>query len=118
VWTKSHRADRIGFLQPLDRGSAGKATLEGRLRAAGRLATVPVQQPGGERCPDEPGGEPPRYVLTRGELQTGACGAAAPLTGVTGVEGSVGVVMLSDEIPDVVGPRVVEAAREVSEALR
>ena len=40
------------------------------------------------------------------------------LLGVTGVEGSVGVVMLADAVPERVGPRVVDAAREVAEALR
>jgi DNA-binding IclR family transcriptional regulator len=51
-------------------------------------------------------------------MEAGACGAAAPLRGVGGIEGSVGVVMLSDAVPERVGPRVVEAAREVSDALR
>jgi hypothetical protein len=37
---------------------------------------------------------------------------------VPGVEGSVGVVMLADSVPERVGLRVVEAATEVSEALR
>lgn len=59
-----------------------------------------------------------RYVLTHGELEAGASGAAAPLLGVPGVEGSVGVVMLSEAVPERVGPRVVEAATEVSDALR
>ncbi|NUP35515.1 MAG: IclR family transcriptional regulator, partial [Streptomyces sp.] len=58
------------------------------------------------------------YTLTHGELEAGASGAAAPLLGVTGVEGSVGVVMLADAVPERVGPRVVDAAREVAEALR
>jgi hypothetical protein len=38
--------------------------------------------------------------------------------GVTGIEGSVGVVMLTDAVPPQVGERVVRAAREVSDALR
>ncbi|HEY5832400.1 IclR family transcriptional regulator [Streptomyces sp.] len=59
-----------------------------------------------------------RYVLTHGELEGGASGAAAPLLGVPGVEGSVGVVMLSDSVPERVGLRVVEAATEVADALR
>ncbi|CAG7624261.1 IclR family transcriptional regulator [Actinacidiphila bryophytorum] len=59
-----------------------------------------------------------RYVLTHGELEAGASGAAAPLLGVPGVEGSVGVVMLAEAVPERVGPRVVEAATEVSDALR
>ncbi|WP_037907109.1 IclR family transcriptional regulator [Actinacidiphila yeochonensis] len=64
------------------------------------------------------GGEHLRYVITSGELEAGASGAAAPLLGVPGIEGSVGVVMLVDSVPERVGLRVVEAATEVSEALR
>jgi DNA-binding IclR family transcriptional regulator len=59
-----------------------------------------------------------RYVITSGELEAGASGAAAPLLGVPGVEGSVGVVMLADSVPERVGARVVEAAVEVADALR
>jgi hypothetical protein len=59
-----------------------------------------------------------RYVLTHGELEAGASGAAAPLLGVPGIEGSVGVVMLADSVPERVGLRVVEAATEVADALR
>jgi DNA-binding IclR family transcriptional regulator len=59
-----------------------------------------------------------RYVLTHGELEAGASGAAAPLLGVPGIEGSVGVVMLAEAVPERVGPRVVEAATEVADALR
>ena len=56
---------------------------------------------------------------THGVLEeAGASGAAAPLVGVTGVEGSVGVVMLADRVPERVGPRVVRAALEVSDVLR
>jgi DNA-binding IclR family transcriptional regulator len=95
TWTDYHVAYRAGFRHSLDRGAAGKAILSGR------------------RQPAHPG-----YTLTHGELEAGACGAAAPLLGVTGVEGSVGVVMLADAVPERVGPRVLDAAREVSEALR
>ncbi|KES07173.1 IclR family transcriptional regulator [Streptomyces toyocaensis] len=94
-WTDYHVAYRAGFRHPLDRGAAGKAILSARQGAG------------------EPG-----YTLTRGELEAGACGAAAPLLGVTGVEGSVGVVMLADVVPERVGTRVMDAAREVAEALR
>ena len=62
--------------------------------------------------------DPVRYVLTHGELEAGASGAAAPLLGVPGIEGSVGVVMLAEAVPERVGPRVVEAATEVADALR
>ncbi|MFD5493752.1 IclR family transcriptional regulator [Streptomyces sp. NPDC001812] len=95
-WTDYHVAYRAGFRHPLERGAAGKAIISARLRR-----------------PDDPG-----YTLTHGELEAGACGAAAPLLGVTGVEGSVGVVMLADVVPERVGPRVMDAAREVAEALR
>ncbi|GAB3010430.1 helix-turn-helix domain-containing protein [Streptomyces pseudoechinosporeus] len=98
TWTDYHVAYRAGFRHPLDRGAAGKAILAARA-AAGTLAD-------------------PGYTLTHGELEAGASGAAAPLLGVTGVEGSVGVVMLADSVPERVGARVVEAAKEVAEALR
>ncbi|MFB6670798.1 IclR family transcriptional regulator [Streptomyces sp. NPDC057684] len=96
TWTDYHVAYRAGFRHPLDRGAAGRAIL------AARQGLVP-----------EPG-----YTLTHGELEAGACGAAAALVGVTGLEGSVGVVMLSDSVPERVGPRVLDAAREVADALR
>ncbi len=96
TWTDYHVAYRAGFRHALDRGAAGRAILAARRQ--------PVADPG--------------YTLTHGELEAGASGAAAPLVGVSGIEGSVGVVMLSDAVPDRVGPRVVDAAREVAEALR
>ncbi|MER6956966.1 IclR family transcriptional regulator [Streptomyces sp. NPDC002623] len=99
TWTDYHVAYRAGFRHPLDRGAAGRAILSARQKPA--------------PPPNEPG-----YTLTHGELEAGASGAAAPLLGVTGVEGSVGVVMLADAVPERVGPRVVDAAREVAEALR
>ncbi|MER5224003.1 IclR family transcriptional regulator [Streptomyces flaveus] len=98
TWTDYHVAYRAGFRHPLDRGAAGKAIL------AARAAAGTVADPG--------------YTLTHGELEAGASGAAAPLLGVTGVEGSVGVVMLADSVPERVGARVVDAAKEVAEALR
>jgi DNA-binding IclR family transcriptional regulator len=95
-WTDYHVAYRAGFRHSLDRGAAGKAILAAR----GALLTEP-------RC-----------TLTHGELETGASGAAAALVGVSGLEGSVGVVMLADSVPERVGERVVDAAREVADALR
>ncbi|MCX2971445.1 helix-turn-helix domain-containing protein [Streptomyces sp. TRM70308] len=96
-WTDYHVAYRPGFRHPLDRGAAGRAILAGR-------HPEPELTDG---C-----------VLTHGELEAGASGAAAPLLGVAGIEGSVGVVMLSDSVPEKVGDRVVSAAREVADALR
>jgi DNA-binding IclR family transcriptional regulator len=89
-------AYRTGYRHPLDRGAAGKAILAAR----SRVLTEPL-------C-----------TLTHGELEHGASGAAAALVGVSGIEGSVGVVMLADSVPERVGPRVVDAAREVADALR
>lgn len=97
TWTDYHVAYRTGFRHPLDRGAAGRAILDGR-------------RPDQERCDG--------FVLTHGELEAGASGAAAPLLGVGGIEGSVGVVMLSDSVPAQVGTRVVTAAQEVADALR
>jgi DNA-binding IclR family transcriptional regulator len=103
-WTDYHVAYRTGFRHRLERGAAGRAILAGR--GVQPYDTDP-------RCVEGPG-----YVLTHGDLEAGASGAAAPLLGVTGVEGSVGVVMLADAVPERVGPRVVEAAIEVADALR
>lgn len=101
TWTDYHVAYRTGFRHPLDRGAAGRAILEGRGAVRNGRA-----------------GDPPAYVLTHGELEAGASGAAAPLLGVSGIEGSVGVVMLAEAVPERVGVRVVEAAVEVADALR
>ncbi len=116
-WTDYHVAYRTGFRHPLDRGAAGKAILEGRLRNAARR-TVPAPACAGAPAPQPEHGGEPGYVLTHSELEAGASGAAAPLLGVTGIEGSVGVVMLAESVPERVGQRVMAAAREVSEALR
>ncbi|NUK55456.1 helix-turn-helix domain-containing protein [Streptomyces lunaelactis] len=108
TWTDYHVAYRAGFRHPLDRGAAGKAILAARQSRQNKQGKQGKQ--GGL---DEPG-----YTLTHGELEAGASGAAAALVGVTGIEGSVGVVMLADSVPERVGPRVVDAAREVADALR
>jgi DNA-binding IclR family transcriptional regulator len=137
TWTDYHVAYRTGFRHPLDRGAAGRAILAGRGmqptpdgsrwerfvdtgeqegdldEERGTLVRTGTATVGTGLATDQV-----RYVLTHGELEAGASGAAAPLLGVPGVEGSVGVVMLSEAVPERVGPRVVEAATEVSEALR
>jgi DNA-binding IclR family transcriptional regulator len=96
-WTDYHVAYRTGFRHPLDRGAAGRAIL------AGRCMDI-----------DDDDG----FVYTRGELEAGASGAAAPLPFDCGIEGSVGVVMLSETVPPEVGPRVLRAVREVASVLR
>jgi DNA-binding IclR family transcriptional regulator len=100
-WTDYHVAYRTGFRHALDQGAAGRAILKGR--SLGSVAG-----------PDD---AELALTITHGELEAGASGAAAPLLGVTGIEGSVGVVMLAESVPEQVGPRVVGAAREVAQAL-
>jgi len=92
-WTDYHVAYRIGTRHPLDRGAAGKAILAAR---AGDTT----------------------YVVTDGELQSGAHGIAAPVTGIAGLEASLGVVSMVPMDADDVGPRVLSAARAVASALR
>ena len=92
-WTDFHVGYRVGSRHALGQGAAGRAILAGR----------------------EPGRS--GWVETRGELQAGARGVAAPLHGVEGLEASVGIVTLGDLDTEAVGPRVVEAARALAHRL-
>lgn len=92
--TAFHVAYRTGSRHPLDRGAAGRAILAAR------------------------DNREPRFVMSTGELQAGAHGVAVALSADAGIEGSVGVIALDAFDADVVGPRLVAAAAEVSEALR
>ncbi|MDX6354810.1 MAG: hypothetical protein QOF98_1713 [Streptomyces sp.] len=99
-------------------GAAGGAGNAGGLSGSGGRAE---ERADGSDWTIGAGSAPPqvRYVITRGGQEGGgAAGAAAPLLGVPGIEGSVGVVMLADAVPERVGLRVVEAATEVADALR
>jgi DNA-binding IclR family transcriptional regulator len=91
-WTDFHVAYRVGSRHPLDRGAAGHALASAR-------------------------GGGSHYVVSRGELQPGATGVAAPVLGVPHVQASVGVVALGDLDVEAVGPRVEAAARDVAGAL-
>jgi DNA-binding IclR family transcriptional regulator len=93
-WTDFHVSYRVGSRHPLDRGAAGKAILAGR------------------RGDSEP------FVVTTGELQSGARGLAAAVRGVEGLEASVGVVTLGELDPAVLGPKVAAAAAQIAGALR
>jgi hypothetical protein len=64
--TMFHVAYRVGSRHPLERGAAGRAILTGELSQSA------------------------------GELQSGAYGVAAPITGVEGLTASVGVVSLAE----------------------
>lgn len=94
--TDFHVGYRVGSRHPLGRGAAGRAILLGRAPDAGRAP----------------------YVMTVGELQAGARGLAAPVTGVPGLEASVGIVTmgeLGDDGRDVaaVAEQVVAAAAQL-----
>lgn len=92
-WTDFHVAYRVGARHPLTQGAAGKAILAGRdPRSAA-------------------------YIVTAGELQSGARGLASPIHGVDGLEASVGVVTLGEFDVAMVGPAVSAAAAEVASRL-
>ena len=91
-WTDFHVSYRVGARHPLNRGAAGRAILAGRERSGAA------------------------YVLTTGELQTGARGLAAPVLGVEGFEASVGIVTL-DDLDEAIAPQVVQAAADVAARL-
>lgn len=93
TWTEFHVGYRVGSRHPLERGAAGRAILAGR---------------GG-------GGA---VVTTRGELQQGATGMAAPVVGVSVLEASVGVVTVQSLDEGWVAGLVAQAAVAVAEALR
>lgn len=95
-WTDFHVAYRVGSRHPLTQGAAGKAILLGR-----------EPSPGTE------------YVVTAGELQPGARGLAAPVTGIDGLEASVGIVTLGPEMDETgVAAAVAAAASELAARLR
>jgi DNA-binding IclR family transcriptional regulator len=90
-WTDMHVAYREGSRHPLAKGAAGQAILalrEGR---------------------DD-------YFATEGQLQEGARGVAAPVTGLPWLEASVGVVTFGP-LEESTGPRVVAAAAALAAAL-
>ncbi|MER6946660.1 helix-turn-helix domain-containing protein [Nonomuraea sp. NPDC000554] len=90
-WTNMHVAYREGSRHPLSKGAAGQAILALR---EGRHD----------------------YLVTEGQLQEGARGIAAPVTGLPWLEASVGVVTFGP-LEESTGPRVVQAAAELADAL-
>src|SRR6476646_832073 len=92
-WTDFHVSYRVGSRHPLSQGAAGKAILNGREA------------------------DSPAYAVTVGELQAGARGLAAPVTGVDGLEASVGIVTLGEFDVDTIGPLVAAAAAQVAARL-
>ncbi|WP_157249171.1 IclR family transcriptional regulator [Nonomuraea typhae] len=90
-WTDLHVAYREGSRHPLAKGAAGKAILAMRGGHTG-------------------------YQVSEGQLQEGAKGVAAPVTGLPWLEASVGVVTFGG-LAEGTGPRVVAAASELATAL-
>ena len=93
TWTDFHVGYRVGSRHPLERGAAGRAILAGRRGGAA-------------------------VVTTRGELQQGATGLAAPVLGTPALEASVGVVTVRSLDEPRVAVLVAQAARDVADALR
>ena len=92
-WTAFHVGYRVGTRHRLDQGAAGRAIVAGRR---------------GDRA----------VVTTRGELQAGATGLAAPVPGLSTLECSVGVVSVESLDEERVSGLVLEAAGALAEALR
>ncbi|GAA1952405.1 IclR family transcriptional regulator [Catenulispora subtropica] len=98
TWTDYHMAYRVGSRHRLGQGAAGKAILLGRAAAQDPAAAA--------------------FTVSEGELQPGAHGIAAPIHDVPGLEASIGVVSFAPLDAAKVAPRVIQAASEVSAALR
>ncbi|MGH9125667.1 MAG: IclR family transcriptional regulator [Acidimicrobiales bacterium] len=92
--TAIHVAYRVGSRHPLDRGAGGRAILMARHGANGG------------------------FVVSRGELESGATGIAAAVHGVAGLDASVGIVTIGDAL-DVAaaGTKVVAAAKALATTL-
>ncbi|MEY9889430.1 DNA-binding IclR family transcriptional regulator [Catenulispora sp. MAP12-49] len=104
TWTDYHMAYRVGSRHRLAQGAAGKAILLGR-STAGRPPSM-TKDPA------------MLYTASEGELQAGAHGIAAPIREVPGLEASVGVVSFAPLDTGAVAPRVIQAAAEISAALK
>ena len=93
-WTDFHVGYRVGSRHPLVQGAAGRAILLGRAA------------------------DPTPYVVTVGELQSGARGLAAPVRDVPGLEASIGIVTLDSGLDEAAaGPQVQRAAADLASRL-
>jgi DNA-binding IclR family transcriptional regulator len=101
--TLLHVAYRPGLRHPLTVGASGKAILGGRPRVEGEAAEVARARRRG-------------YATSRGELQAGAVGIAAPVLVDAWADASVAVVSLT-ELDGSVPTRVRAAAQRIAKAL-
>lgn len=91
-WTSLHVAYRVGSRHPVSRGAAGKAV------------TLRARDKG--------------WATSVGEPQPGTFDVAAPVRGVAGLRGSVGLVSLEALDEATVGPRLVGTAARLADVLR
>lgn len=97
-----HVAYRPGLRHPLTVGAPGKAILMARPARDGEPPDVTEARVHG-------------YIITRGELQSGAVGVAAPIVIDGWADAAIGVVVLGD-LKESICPRVVTAAAAVARA--
>lgn len=100
-------AYRVGFRHPVTQGASGIAILAGSPAEPNEPSEITEARERG-------------YALTKGQLQPGAIGVAAPIKMELEnrmVEASIGVVGMGTLDEDVVAPRVMDAAATVARAL-
>jgi len=104
-YTRMHVSYRVGSRHPVSKGAAGVAILAGRPPEPGERPEVALARERG-------------YSMTRGELEEGAVGIAAPIK-VRGraAEASIGVVGMGALDEGRIAPRVVRAAETVARML-
>ncbi len=100
--TEFHVAYRPGARHPMNRGATGKAILVGRPPEPGEPEDVTAARSQG-------------YISTRGELQPGAVGVAAPIVVDGWADACVGVISLVELGPEA-AHRVVQAAQRIARA--
>ena len=93
-----HVTYRVGSRSPLEAAAAGRAIL-----AARTAGTRPLDPP---------------WVVASEDGAPGVFGLASPVTGVPGLEASVGVVSFRELEESEVGPRVSRAAGDIGRVLR
>ena len=103
--THFHVGYRTGFRHPLTRGASGIAILAAGPPVAGERPEVAEARSRG-------------YAVSRGELQKGASGIAAPVAApASEAAACVGVVVLGDLDEETAAPRVMSAARAIAAEL-
>ncbi|MBG6156250.1 DNA-binding IclR family transcriptional regulator [Labrenzia sp. EL_159] len=97
---------RVGSRHPLTRGAAGIAILAGRAERPEDIDEVRAARRDG-------------YSITRGQLQRGAVGVAAPLRlsgkRLVALEASIGVVALDDLDTEMAAPLLMNCAAQISQ---